>query len=141
MAGTPEPGTVSSVPPQAIRVLLCDDAEEIRALLRDVLEQDPAIEVVGEADTGAEGLRLSAELEPDVVLLDLSMPDVEVLEALTAIAASAPRSGIIVFSGFAADRMQQAALHLGADRYIEKGQSLADISTAIREVAAALPAV
>src|SRR5690242_18503616 len=65
-----------------IRVLLCDDAEGFRALMREQLAEDPAIEVVGEAADGVEGVEAAAELQPDVVLLDMSMPRMGGLQAI-----------------------------------------------------------
>jgi DNA-binding NarL/FixJ family response regulator len=78
-----------------------------------------------------------AELQPDVVLLDLSMPEMDGFETLLAIASSAPNTGIIVFSGFAAERMREPALENGADLYIEKGLPLDEVISAVRDVASA----
>jgi DNA-binding NarL/FixJ family response regulator len=93
--------------------------------------------VVGEADNGHDAVRGAAELRPDVVLLDLSMPGLDGLEAIPLIAQSSPATGIVVFSGFAADRMRQAAIARGADRYIEKGEPLVALAAIVREVAEA----
>jgi DNA-binding NarL/FixJ family response regulator len=120
-----------------IRVVLCDDVTEMRKLLRYALETDPRLQVVGEADNGREGARVIAELQPDVVLLDLSMPEMDGFETLLAIASSAPDTGIIVFSGFAAERMREPALENGADLYIEKGLPLDEVIAAVRDVASA----
>jgi DNA-binding NarL/FixJ family response regulator len=119
----------------AIRVVLCDDVSEMRTLLRYALETDPRLQVVGEADNGRDGARVIAELQPDVVLLDLSMPEMDGFETLLTIASSAPDTGIIVFSGFAAERMREPALENGADLYIEKGLPLDDVISAVRDVA------
>jgi DNA-binding NarL/FixJ family response regulator len=119
----------------AIRVVLCDDVSEMRKLLRYALETDPRLQVVGEADNGRDGARVIAELQPDVVLLDLSMPEMDGFETLLAIASSAPGTGIIVFSGFAAERMREPALENGADLYIEKGLPLDEVISAVRHVA------
>ena len=120
-----------------IRVVLCDDVSEMRKLLRYSLETDPLLQVVGEADNGRDGARVIAELQPDVVLLDLSMPDMDGFETLLAIASSSPDTGIIVFSGFAAERMREPALENGADLYIEKGLPLDEVISAVRRVAGA----
>lgn len=118
----------------AIRVVLCDDVSEMRTLLRYALESDPRLQVVGEADNGRDGARVIAELQPDVVLLDLSMPEMDGFETLDTIASSAPGTGIIVFSGFAAERMREPALENGADLYLEKGLPLDDVISAVRDV-------
>ena len=104
-----------------IRIVLCDDVAELRRILREVLEENPGVEVVDEAGTGRECVRIVAERRPDVVLLDLSMPDMDGLEALPLIAQASPGTRIVVFSGFAADRMRDPVLERGADLYLEKG--------------------
>jgi DNA-binding NarL/FixJ family response regulator len=121
-----------------IRVVVCDDVAEIRRLLRFALESDPGaeIDVVGEAADGVASAELITQLKPDVVLLDLSMPGIDGLEVIRVVTERSPNTGIIVFSGFAASRMSEPALALGADRYLEKGESLDLIGVAVREVAA-----
>ena len=118
----------------AVRVVLCDDVSEMRKLLRYTLETDPRLEVVGEAADGREGARMIAELQPDVVLLDLSMSEMDGFETIPTIASSAPRTGIIVLSGFSAERMREPALRNGADLYLEKGLPLDEVVSAVREV-------
>jgi DNA-binding NarL/FixJ family response regulator len=120
-----------------IRVFLCDDVPELRTLLRFALEESPGLRVVGEAGDARAGLRRVAELQPDIVVLDLSMPGMDGLEALPEIRRIAPDAGIVVFSGFAADRMGATALALGADRYLEKGEPLDVLRSTIRDAAAA----
>jgi DNA-binding NarL/FixJ family response regulator len=124
-------------PDPAIDVVVCDDVSEMRKLLRFALETDPGMRVVGEADNGRDGARVIAELQPDVVVLDLSMPEMDGLETIPEIASAAPDTGIIIFSGFAAERMEEPALESGADLYIEKGSPLDDIIAAVRDVAEA----
>jgi DNA-binding NarL/FixJ family response regulator len=120
-----------------ISVVLCDDVAEMRSILHDMLAEDPSISIVGEADNGRDCVRLINRLDPDVVLLDLSMPDMDGLEAIPMIVKNAPRTGIIVFSGFAATRMADVATGMGADRYIEKGTGLHEVAAAVVEVAGA----
>jgi DNA-binding NarL/FixJ family response regulator len=107
----------------------------MRAILHETLTEDPTVAIVGEAANGRDCVRMISELRPDIVLLDLSMPDMDGLEAIPLIAKLAPRTGIIVFSGFGANRMGEVALGLGADRYLEKGTSLQVLSAAVRAVA------
>jgi DNA-binding NarL/FixJ family response regulator len=118
----------------AIAVVLCDDVPQLRVLLRYALEEDGDIEVIGEAGDGAGGVDLARKLTPDVVLLDLSMPGMDGLEAIPRIASACPGAAIVVFSGFAAERMAEEALRLGAHRYIEKGAPLDRVRTVVREV-------
>jgi len=125
----------SPSPDPAIDVVVCDDVAEMRKLLRFALETDPRMRVVGEADNGRDGARVIAELQPDVVLLDLSMPEMDGLETIPEIVSAAPETGIIIFSGFAAERMEEPALESGADLYIEKGSPLDDVIAAVRNVA------
>lgn len=118
-----------------IRIFLCDDVPELRALLRYALEEDSDLQVVGEAGDARAGITAVGELRPDVVLLDLSMPDMDGLEAIPHLREASPDTRIIVFSGFAADRMSESALALGAARYVEKGESLEVVRATVREVA------
>jgi DNA-binding NarL/FixJ family response regulator len=120
-----------------IRVAICDDVREFRELMRFGLDDDPAIEIVGEAADGLEAVQVVGELRPDVVLLDLSMPKLDGLEVIEAVRERAPNSRIVVLSGFAATRMEQLVLERGAVRYLEKGTPLAEIREAIHEAAGA----
>jgi DNA-binding NarL/FixJ family response regulator len=118
-----------------IRVLLCDDAEGFRALMRSSLAEDPAIEIVGEAADGVAGVEATAELQPDVVLLDMSMPVCDGLEAIPRIRRRAPSTSIIGLSSHGAARMAQSFLDSGAHAYLEKGTELDDIRAAIHAAA------
>jgi DNA-binding NarL/FixJ family response regulator len=118
-------------------VFLCDDVAEIRVLMRFTVEEDATLKVVGEAADGAAGAKGVADTEADVILLDLSMPGMDGLEAIQRIRSESPDTGIVVLSGFSAARLGQTALDLGADRYLEKGESGEIIRETIRTVAAA----
>src|SRR3954449_7964853 len=124
---------VAAVDP--IRVLLCDDAEGFRALMRVSLADDPSIEVVGEAADGLEGVEAAAELQPDVVLLDMSMPHMGGLQAIPKMRRRAPRTSIIGLSSLGAARMRGPAIEIGAHDYLEKGTGLDEIRAAIHEAA------
>ena len=88
-----------------IRVLLVDDVVEVRRLVRTSLRFRGGFEVVGEAADGAEAVRLAGQLRPDVVVLDLGLPDIAGREVLSQVRASAPESKVVVFSGLeTADR-------------------------------------
>jgi DNA-binding NarL/FixJ family response regulator len=117
-----------------IRVLLCDDVAMLRELLRYELEEDDDLVVVGEADNGSDGVRLAGELRPDVVVLDLAMPGLDGLEALTLMRAVAEPPQVVVSSGFDADTMRDRVLALGAAEYVEKGGDLGAVRAAVRRV-------
>lgn len=120
-----------------IRVFLCDDVAELRALMRFSLEEESDLRVIGEASDGLTGAEQIAELQPDVVLLDLSMPGLDGLEAIPRIKSLSPHTGIVIFSGFSAERMSAPALALGADRYLEKGEPVETVRAVVREVGSA----
>jgi DNA-binding NarL/FixJ family response regulator len=114
-----------------IRVLLCDDAEGFRALMRVSLADDPSIEVVGEAADGEAGVQATTDLQPDVVLLDMSMPRMDGMQAIPEIRRQAPRTSIIGLSSLSAARMAGPSMEIGAHSYLEKGTGLDDIRAAI----------
>src|SRR3954469_9227381 len=118
-----------------IRVFLVDDVKELRLLVRLTLEEDPLIEVVGEASNGREGVAGVAEANPDVVLLDLSMPDMDGLEAIPLMREQAPGARLVVLSGHEAGRISLEALDQGASRYVNKATALHSIPQVVREVA------
>ena len=112
-------------------MVLCDDAAQLRELTRYGLEQTSVVRVVGEAGDAATGIRRTAELRPDCVLLDLSMPGMDGLEAIPLLREASPETAIVVFSGFAAERLEPTALELGADRYVQKGSDFDDLRRAV----------
>lgn len=115
-----------------LSVVVCDDADEMRALLRDALEEG-GMDVIGEVDNGHDGLRVISSLQPDVALLDVSMPGLGGLDLIPRVASSAPDTAIVVLSGFGADRVSSHALALGADRYLVKGEPLEAVRGAVRQ--------
>jgi DNA-binding NarL/FixJ family response regulator len=118
-----------------IRVFLVDDVVELRTLVRIALEEDPGIEVVGEAANGHEGVAGVGETQPDVVLLDLSMPDMDGLEAIPLMRERAPDSRLVVLSGHEAGRVSLQALDQGATRYLNKAADFEAIRATVRDVA------
>lgn len=105
------------------RVVLADDAPDVRLLLSLQLDE-MGLDVVGEAATGREAVALVHQHAPDIVLLDLSMPEMDGLEAATEIRAARPDMTIVVVSGYAAATMEPRARAAGADAYVEKGRDL-----------------
>jgi DNA-binding NarL/FixJ family response regulator len=103
-----------------LRVLIVDDDHLMRAGLRAVLSIDETIEVVGEAADGAAAVRLTAELTPDVVLMDVRMPTMDGIEATRRIVAAAPGSRILMLTTFEDDDYVLGALRAGAAGFVLK---------------------
>jgi DNA-binding NarL/FixJ family response regulator len=122
--------------PAVVGVLVCDDNELMRGLLRAVIEVRPSLRVVGEARDGNEAIAEAALLQPDVILLDLAMPHRTGLEALPELARVAPGAKTIVLSGFSTAALDEEVLKLGAVLYLQKGSSAAVIQDAIEQAAA-----
>ena len=119
-----------------LRVLLIDDIPEIRTLVRLSLEQSKDCVVVGEGGTGREAISLAAELQPDVVLLDVVMPEVNGLEAIPHIARVAPNARIVVFSGDNDPELAQRARSLGAVDFVQKSLPITELHPRVRAAAA-----
>lgn len=124
-----------SVPTEApSTVILVDDAEDLRDLVQMTLERDGRYEVVGVAGEGREGVELAMAHQPDVVLLDISMPLMDGLEALPIIRHVSPSSAVIMFSGFDVTAPKWASRLAEAAGYIEKGFTLRDLPGQISEI-------
>jgi NarL family two-component system response regulator LiaR len=117
---------------ETISVLLIDDHQVVRQGLRDFLELDDHIEVVGEASSGEEGVKLASELLPDVVLMDLVMPGgIDGVEATRRLKATSPSSRIIVLTSFSDDNKIFPAIKAGAISYLLKDVSPEELAQAI----------
>jgi DNA-binding NarL/FixJ family response regulator len=117
-----------------IRLLVADDHPMLREGLVAVLGTQPDFEVVGEAGDGEDAVRLAERLEPDVILLDLEMPNVDGVEALQRLQKANSSAGTVVFTAYDTDERILGALRAGARGYLLKGASRADIFSAIRTV-------
>jgi DNA-binding NarL/FixJ family response regulator len=106
-----------------ISVVVADDVKELRMLFELALELDPRFEVVGKAADGREAVDLVKAHQPDVLLLDVSMPVMGGLEALPRVRDVAPRTVVVMLSGFDESRLKDQALALGASAFLEKGLS------------------
>ncbi|WP_332757350.1 response regulator transcription factor [Streptomyces sp. MT206] len=119
-----------------VRVLLVDDQPLVRSGLRMLMAHDPDLEVVGEASTGAEAVRLAGEIDPDVVVMDIRMPGMDGIEATRLITAGPAASRVLVLTTFDEDDHVYGALRAGASGFVVKDMELDDILAAVRVVAA-----
>ncbi|OFX14667.1 MAG: hypothetical protein A2V59_08520 [Armatimonadetes bacterium RBG_19FT_COMBO_69_19] len=117
-----------------IRVLLADDHDLFRQGVRRLLEGSPDLEVVGEARTGQDTVRLVEELAPDIVLLDISMPALSGIDAARLIKTASPRTGIIILTVHADEEFLFEAIKAGAMGYLLKDASADELIRAIRVI-------
>jgi len=117
---------------ETIRVLLADDHPVVRDGLRLNLEHEPDIQLVGEAADGAECVAKFGELLPDVTLMDLQMPRLDGLQAITAIREKYPDAAIVVLTTYPGDARMERAMKLGALSYLLKSATRAELLRAIR---------
>jgi DNA-binding NarL/FixJ family response regulator len=118
----------------AIRILIADDHPVVRDGLAAMLGTQPDFEVVATAANGQEAVRLAAELRPDVVLLDLEMPELDGVEALARLRAASPAVRALVFTAFDTDERILSAVRAGAQGYLLKGAPREELFRAIRVV-------
>jgi DNA-binding NarL/FixJ family response regulator len=118
----------------AIRVLLADDHALVRQGLRRLLETEPEISVVGEASTGVEAEAMATSLAPDVILMDLQMPEKNGVEAIEGITAAHPGIGVVVLTMHDADEHLRAALQAGARGYLLKTATAREVVNAVQAV-------
>ena len=121
--------------PPATSILLVDDQPMLRMGYRMILDAQPDLHVVGEADNGLEAIELTARLEPDVVLMDVRMPHVDGVQATERIVASGSDSRIIILTTFDLDEYAYGALRAGASGFLLKDAPPPDMLSAIRAVA------
>lgn len=116
------------------QVLLADDVADLRLSVKMILEAYGPFEVVGEVGDGRAAIEEAERLQPDLILLDLSMPKMDGLEALPEILAVAPETEVIIFSGFVEGRLGPKIRELGGLGYIEKGIEPEDLVLTVLEL-------
>jgi DNA-binding NarL/FixJ family response regulator len=119
----------------AIRILLVDDHKIVREGTRQLLEQSGDLIIAAETSNGLDAIRLCAQLQPDVVVMDVHMPGMSGLEATRAIRAQSPRVRVLILSAYDDDRYVFPLLDAGASGYLLKTTSGANLAAAIQAVA------
>ena len=117
-----------------IRLLIVDDHEIVRAGLRMLLQAQPDMEIVGEADTGRAAIAKAKELAPDIVLMDISLPDIDGFEATRQIKRALPDTSILALTMHESDEYFFKMLDAGASGYVPKKAAPTDLVSAIRIV-------
>lgn len=123
----------------SIRILLADDHEMIRQGVRRLIEKRSDWEVCGEASTGREAVALAEQLRPDVLIMDMTMPELNGLEATRQIKKSAPTVEVLLFTGDRSDAAVHAAFAAGVRSYIAKTEIAAHLLAAIESLSAHKP--
>jgi len=119
-----------------ISVLLVDDHSLVRKGFRRILEDDPAIEVVGEACDGAEAVRLAQQFHPRVIVMDMAMPGLNGMQASIEILKVLPKTAILILSMYSEENYVRNALDAGARGYILKNAADIDLASAVKKLAA-----
>ena len=122
-----------------VRILLADDHELVRKGLRLLLERQPHLEVVGEAADGREAVQLAGELAPDLVIMDIAMPQLNGLDATAQITRHNARTAVIILSMHSDESYLTRALNAGAKGYLLKDSAEADLLRAVETVAQGRP--
>ena len=117
-----------------VRILLADDHTVMRAGLRALLERQPHLEVVGEADDGRQTVELSASLVPDVVVVDIAMPNLNGVEATRQMVTKQPAISVVILSMYSDEAYVMRALKAGARAYLLKDSAVTDLIRAIEAV-------
>lgn len=120
----------------SIKVVIADDHNVVRTGIRELLSDEPDIMVVGEARTGYEAIDLALALQPDVIVMDIAMPELSGVEATRQIRAAVPHLRILVLTAYADDPYVYALLEAGATGYILKSAEGHEIVRAVRAAAA-----
>jgi DNA-binding NarL/FixJ family response regulator len=118
----------------SIRILIADDHGLMRAGLRSILEDEPTIEVVGEASNGEEALYLAGQLSPDIVILDIGMPSADGIETTRTMKQMLPQTQVLILTVYEEESLLREAIKAGASGYLIKRAVEEDLLSAINAV-------
>ena len=124
---------------EALRVVVVDDAPEVRTVLTTQLRLAGGFDVVGQGANGRDAIDLASRLAPDLVVLDVSMPDMDGLDALVGIRVAAPATKVVMLSGFAAEELAERARALGAAAFLQKDLPTEELPGRLRSIAGGEP--
>ena len=122
--------------PAPLRLLVCDDQALVRASVREMLRGIPSIQIVGEATSGRTAITMACDLEPDLILMDVSMPDLDGIAATSQILARLPDARILAFSADAGAETMRRMFAAGARGYLHKTTNAVELVSALRRVLA-----
>lgn len=120
-----------------IRVVVVDDHPAVRLGLADFLDAQDGLEIVGQAEDGAQAVQLSQSAAPDVVVMDIRMPRLDGIEATRQIKAARPKTGVLLLTAYEEDELAAAGREAGADGFFLKGIFGSELVDRVREVHAA----
>lgn len=120
---------------QNLRILIADDHDIIRRGLRQLLMAKPGWEICGEAKTGREALTLAEQLKPDIIVMDISMPELNGLEAARQLQKSSPQIGILILTMYFTDQLVREVIDCGARGYILKSDADKELVNAVEALA------
>jgi DNA-binding NarL/FixJ family response regulator len=115
------------------RVVLCDDQHDYVRLLSMLLSLEPDLDIVGTAGDGIEAIDACKQLQPDVLLLDVSMPNMDGIAALPHVRQASPRTRVLMLSGFSSPQIRQRSIEAGASGFIEKGTPMTELPRLVRD--------
>jgi DNA-binding NarL/FixJ family response regulator len=117
-----------------VRVLMVDDHDVVRRGIRSILAAEPDLDIVGEAAAGLEAIRKAEELRPDLILLDISLPDISGIDVATRVRKASPSSQILFVSQHDSVQAANASLETGARGFVTKADAARELPIAIRTV-------
>lgn len=120
---------------RSLRILVADDHEVVRTGVRALIEHEPGLQVCGTATNGQEAVETAKKLKPEVVVLDVTMPELSGLEALRQIKRALPNTEVVIFSAYHSEEVIEQLFHAGAKSYVQKSDAGRHLVAAIKSIA------